>query len=203
MLLESCVQFKRPILNQETECDSMDRETIRIDSIQTLNAYFYMENCDKIGYSQCVACYEPYKIDRGFVLLDSPNLQTNYYKAYYCHRGDFYKMLDSIIPEKINGWEIRQVYNKIDSEQKENDTSFYLPFFYRQMKRNYRKYKRDCYRFDGHFGFKKVNLELKVIYVGVRCISMPNYSQKSRHESIWKEQKCNVYHILDMKYLGP
>lgn len=203
LLLDSCVQRKLPISYQETECDTLDSESIRIDSIQTLTGYFYMEHCDKLGYSQCGSCHEPYKVNRGIVHLDSLNMQTNYFQAYYCFWGGSYKMPDSIFPEKINGWEIGQVYAKIDSVQKDIDTSIYLPYFHRQMKRNYRKSRDDCYRFDGHFGYKKVNLELKVLYVGVRCVSMPNYSQKSRHESIWKEQKCNVYHILDIKYLGP
>lgn len=202
-LLISCVQTKWPISYHETDCDSLDRETIQIDSIQTLNGYFYMEQCDKIGFSQCSGCSESFKADRGLVSLDNLSIQTNYINAYYCYSRDFYNKHDSIFQEKMNGWEIFQVYQKIDSIQKDIDTSIYLPFFHRQMKRYYRKYNRDCYRFDGHFGFKKVNLELKVIHVGVRCISMPNYNQKSRHERIFIEQKCNVYHILDIKYLGP
>ncbi len=203
VLLESCVQHKLPISYQEIECDILDKEDIQIDSVQTLNGYFYMEYCDKIGFSQCSGCSESFKAERSLVCLDNLIMQTNYTNSYYCYRRDVYKMLDSIIPEKMNGWEIFQVYQKIDSFQKDIDTSIYLPFFHRQMKRNYRKYKDDCYRFDGHFGFKKVNLELKVVYVGVRCIIIPNYSQKSRHESIFIKQKCHVYHILDIKYLGP
>lgn len=198
--LYACYTFQVPKKTPMDEvCDQLSRQAVFGDTLLEFIGDFSVEVCDH-GNSFCFYCGIDQFNRAGIIQLSDHSLLKNYKKAYFIHSGKYYGLLKSKYPDAIDGLDIQQFYNRIDSIYP-IDTSFYQPFIHKDAKSSYRKSKNECDKnTDGMYHYRKVKLKIYCVDIGIRCSkSLPNFDQKKRNENTYVRLPCQTYHIIKIE----